>query len=55
MISVALGQFSGGQLKDWQIERDNGQLIWNVEVYHNGKSMEVTIDAASKQIVKIDD
>lgn len=55
MISIALGQFSGGQLKDWLLERDNGQLYWNVEVYHNGKSMEVTIDATSKQIVKIDD
>ena len=55
MISIALGQFTGGQLKDWTLERDNGQLYWNVEVYHNGKSMEVTIDATSKQIVKIDD
>ena len=55
MISIALGQFSGGQLKDWSLERDNGQLYWNVEVYHNGKSMEVTIDANTKQIVKIDD
>ena len=55
MISIALGQFSGGQLKDWTLERDNGQLYWNVEVYHNGKSMEVTIDANTKQIVKIDD
>ena len=55
MISIALGQFSGGQLKDWSLERDNGQLYWNIEVYHNGKSMEVTIDATSKQIVKIDD
>ena len=55
MISVALGQFSGGQLKDWSLERDNGQLYWNVEVYHNGKSIEVTIDANTKQIVKIDD
>ena len=55
MISIALGQFSGGQLKDWSLERDNGQLYWNVEVYHNGKSMEVTVDATSKQIIKIDD
>lgn len=55
MISIALGQFSGGQLKDWSLERDNSQLYWNVEVYHNGKSMEVTVDATSKQIVKIDD
>ena len=55
MISIALGQFSGGKLKDWSLERDNGQIYWNVEVYHNGKSMEVTIDATSKQIVKIDD
>ena len=55
MISIALGQFSGGQLKEWTLERDNGQIYWNVEVYHNGKSMEVTIDATSKQIVKIDD
>ena len=55
MISIALGQISGGQLKDWSLERDNGQLYWNIEVYHNGKSMEVTIDATSKQIVKIDD
>ena len=55
MISIALGQFSGGQLKDWTLERDNGQLYWNVELYHNGKSMEVTIDANTKQIVKIDD
>ena len=55
MISIALGQFSGGQLKDWSLERDNAQLYWNVEVYHNGKSMEVTVDATSKQIVKIDD
>lgn len=55
MISIALGQFSGGQLKDWSLERDNAQLYWNVEVYHNGKSMEVTIDANTKQIVKIDD
>ena len=55
MISIALGQFSGGQLKEWTLERDNGQLYWNVEIYHNGKSMEVTIDATSKQIVKIDD
>ena len=55
MISIALGQISGGQLKDWSLERDNGQLYWNVEVYHNGKSMEVMIDATSKQIVKIDD
>ena len=55
MISLALDQFSGGQLKDWTLERDNGQLYWDVEVYHNGKSKEVTIDATSKQIVKIDD
>ena len=55
IISIALGLFSGGQLKDWSLERDNGQLYWNIEVYHNGKSMEVTIDATSKQIVKIDD
>ena len=55
MISIALGQFSGGQLKDWTLERDNGQLYWDVEVYHNGKSKEVTIDANTKQIVKIDD
>ena len=55
MISIALGQFSGGQLKDWSLERDNAQLYWNVEVYHNGKSIEVTIDANTKQIVKIDD
>lgn len=55
MISISLDQFSGGQIKDWTLERDNGQLYWNVEVYHNGKSMEVTIDATSKQIVKIDD
>lgn len=55
MISIALGQFTGGQLKDWTLESDNGQLYWNVEVYHNGKSMEVTIDANTKQIVKIDD
>lgn len=55
MISIALGQFTGGQLKDWTLERDNGQLYWNVELYHNGKSMEVTIDANTKQIVKIDD
>ena len=55
MISIALGQFSGGQLKEWSLERDNGQLYWNVEVYHNGKSMEVTVDANTKQIVKIDD
>lgn len=55
MISIALGQFSGGQLKDWSLERDNAQLYWNVEVYHNGKSMEVTIDENTKQIVKIDD
>ena len=55
MISIALGQFSGGQLKDWTLDHDNGQLYWSVEVYHNGKSMEVTIDANTKQIVKIDD
>ena len=55
MISIALAQFSGGQLKDWTLERDNGQLYWDVEIYHNGKSKEVTIDATSKQIVKIDD
>ena len=24
IISIALGQFSGGQLKDWSLERDNG-------------------------------
>ena len=55
MISMALDQFSRGQLKDWTLERDNGQLYWDIEVYHNGKSKEVTIDATSKQIVKIDD
>ena len=55
MISMALDQFSGGQLKDWTLERDNGQLYWDIEVHHNGKSKEVTIDATSKQIVKIDD
>ena len=55
MISMALDQFSGGQLKDWTLERDNDQLYWDIEVYHNGKSKEVTIDATSKQIVKIDD
>ena len=55
IISIAMGQFSGGQLKDWQIERDNGQLIWKVEIYHNGHSLEVTIDANTKGIVKIDD
>ncbi len=55
IISIAMGQFSGGQLKYWQIERDNGQLIWKVEIYHNGHSLEVTIDANTKGIVKIDD
>ena len=55
IISIAMGQFSGGQLKDWQIERDNGQLIWKVEIHHNGHSMEVIIDANTKGILKIDD
>ena len=55
IISIAMEQFSAGQLKDWQIERDNGQLIWKVEIYHNGHSMEVTIDANTKGILKIDD
>ena len=55
IISIAMGQFSGGQLKDWQIERDNGQLIWKVEIHHNGHSMEVSIDANTKGILKIDD
>ena len=55
IISIAMGQFSGGQLKDWQIERDNGQLIWKVEIYYNGHSMEVIIDVNTKGILKIDD
>jgi len=54
---IALATVGGGTVKEIELDRENGRLVYEVEVKYNGREYEIDIDAITGEIVKykIDD
>lgn len=53
---LALSKVPGGTIKEGEIERENGKLIWSFDVAMTGTRdiMEVNIDAITGSVVGVD-
>lgn len=54
---IALAKVGGGTVKEIELDRENGRLVYDAEVKYNGMEYEIEIDAATGEIFKykIDD
>ena len=54
---IAIAKVGGGTVKEIDLDRENGRLVYEVEVKYNEQEYEIDIDAATGEIVKykIDD
>lgn len=55
IIATALTQAANAQLQDWSVDNDNGRIVWSVDIYENRRTIEVEIDNATGQVIKVDD
>ena len=51
---AALTRVGGGTVMDIELKRKNQQIIYEVEIIHNGRKAEIKIDAATGKIVKLE-
>ncbi len=51
---LAVAQVGAGQAREWQLSSDDGRVAWEVQVHDGTKQTEVTIDAHSSEILKVD-
>ena len=49
---IAIAKVGGGTVKEIELDRENGRLVYEVEVKYNGREYEIDIDAATGEIVK---
>lgn len=54
---IALAKVGGGTVTEIELDRKNGQLVYEVEVKYNGMEYEIDVNAATGEILKykIDD
>lgn len=51
-VEAALGAVGGGTVTDLDIDRERGQVVWDVAVENNGVDTDVQVDAASGEILR---
>ena len=49
---IALKEAQGGQITKFKLDRENGRMVYEGEIYHNGWEYEFDIDAVTGAIVK---
>lgn len=54
MAAIAQKEFPTGVLREWSVDKDNGEVIWEFDVYVNGKQVNVKISNATGKITEID-
>lgn len=54
MAAIAQKEFPTGVLREWSVDKDNGEVIWEFDVFVNGQQMNVKISNATGKITEID-
>ena len=54
MAAIAQKEFPTGVLREWSVDKDNGEIIWEFDVFVNGKQVNVKISNATGKITEID-
>ena len=49
---IAMTKVGGGRVMKIELERDRGQLVYEVEIRHDGRKHEVKINAVNGEIIK---
>lgn len=51
---IAQGRVPGGSVTETDLDREHGQLVWEVELTQQQREYEVTVDAVTGAVVKVD-
>ena len=54
MAAIAQKEFPTGVLREWSVDKDNGEIIWEFDVFVNGQQVNVKISNATGKITEID-
>lgn len=54
MAAIAQKEFPTGVLREWSVDKDNGEIIWEFDVFVNGQKVNVKISNATGKITEID-
>lgn len=41
-----------GDIKEWSLEKDDGKLVYNIDLKKGNKKQEVTVDAKNGKVLK---
>ena len=47
-------EFPTGVLREWSVDKDNGEVIWEFDVFVNGQQVNVKISNDTGKITEID-
>lgn len=54
MAAIAQKEFPTGVLREWSVDKDNGEVIWEFDVFVNGQQVNVKISNDTGKITEID-
>ena len=54
MAAIAQKEFPTGVLREWSVDKDNGEVIWEFDVFVNGQQVNVKISNSTGKITEID-
>ena len=54
MAAIAQKEFPTGVLREWSVDKDNGEIIWEFDLFVNGQQVNVKISNATGKITEID-
>jgi len=54
MAAIAQKEFPTGVLREWSVDKDNGEVIWEFDLSVNGQQVNVKISNATGKITEID-
>ena len=54
MAAIAQKEFPTGVLREWSVDKDNGEIIWEFDLFVNGKQVNVKVSNATGKITEIE-
>lgn len=54
MAAIAQKEFPTGVLREWSVDKDNGEIIWEFDLFVNEQQVNVKISNATGKITEID-
>ncbi|MGY3749034.1 PepSY domain-containing protein [Vagococcus acidifermentans] len=54
VINLAEAEVGKGQQVEWEVTKDDGLTVWEVDIRLDNNSVEVTIDNDSKRLIEVD-